>query len=62
MFGEGCDDGIIDGKGCKDDCSGPMPGYLCGGGNANTPMTCQAVCGDGVILSTEACDDGNSFN
>ncbi len=28
--GEACDDGNVDGSsGCKADCSGPVPGYLC---------------------------------
>jgi len=25
-------------------------------------MICNTICGDGFILASEACDDGNTFN
>ena len=38
-------------------CDGCSPGYAVGGSN-----TCDTVCGDGYVLGTEECDDGNLVN
>lgn len=65
---ETCDDG---GAGrCLADCSGPMPLYVCTGGDYSHPSVCVCipgysgdpcvtVCGDGFVAGTEVCDDGN---
>ena len=55
-----CDDGnILDGLNCKNDCSGPLNGYVCSGGNFTSPTTCTFTCGDGIKTHLEACDDGS---
>ena len=36
-----CDDGdISDNRDCKADCSGPINGYYCSGGDLNGPTSC----------------------
>lgn len=50
---EKCDDGA--GGGCKDDCSGPNPGYAC-----DPSGVCTPVCGDGSVVVGEGCEDGNT--
>ncbi len=56
--GEICDDGIPnDDKGCLPDCSGPIPGWQCTGGDPLNPVTCVEVCGDDIITESEECED-----
>ncbi len=51
------DDGNTDaGDGCSSDCTSIGAGFTCDG----APSNCQAVCGDALIVSGEACDDGNA--
>lgn len=59
-----CDDGDnTDSRGCKNDCSGPLPGWTCTGGDINTVRTCSVSCNDGVIISPEEnCEDGNGIS
>ena len=45
--------------GCKTDCSGPLTGFSCSGGSQTTPDICDTICGDGLVLGTENCDDGS---
>jgi cysteine-rich repeat protein len=55
---EVCDDGTLgDNKGCKDDCTGPLPGWTCIGGTADTAIGCTEVCGDDIITVSEQCED-----
>lgn len=35
-------------------------GWTCAGCTTTTPSTCSGICGDGYVVSAEACDDGNS--
>jgi cysteine-rich repeat protein len=52
---ETCDDGNnIPGDGCSATCQAE-PGFTCAGIG---PGTCIAVCGDGLIVGPEECDDG----
>jgi len=54
---EACDDGNLNGlTACKADCSGPVSGWSCTGGDVMTPSTCIEVCGDGIITGAESCD------
>jgi len=55
-----CDDGNL--LKCKSDCTGARPGYVCSGGNPTTASTCIPICGDGIILSPESCDDNDVDN
>jgi len=50
---EPCDDGPN--GGCKDDCTGPNPGYTC-----SQAGVCMPDCGDGLIVAGEECEDGNA--
>lgn len=55
-----CDDGIsTDGIGCKSDCTGNIPGYVCTAGSPTTPSVCSGMCGDNIIVSGEACEDND---
>ena len=56
---EVCDDGdMTDGRGCKPDCTGPLPGWVCIGGNLTDPSVCSPVCGDDILISPEEeCED-----
>ncbi len=59
LLNEDCDDGNAnDGLGCKVDCSGPLDGISCTGGNSTSPDTCSPLCGDGKLIPPENCDDG----
>jgi hypothetical protein len=53
MNTEVCDDGVLDGKGCKDDCTGEINGNYCTGGTTTTAMTCSILCGDNFIIAPE---------
>ncbi|MBI2374374.1 MAG: SUMF1/EgtB/PvdO family nonheme iron enzyme [Deltaproteobacteria bacterium] len=51
-FGEGCDDGnVADGDGCSAGCA-LEEGWLC------RWESCVPICGDGVVVGPEPCDDG----
>ena len=52
--GELCDDANADdGDGCGSSCQ-VETGYACAG------TTCEPICGDGIVVGTETCDDGNN--
>ncbi len=66
---EVCDDGnIVAGDGCSASC-GLEPGYGCAV-DAGSDGTCDTggmgsvvpVCGDGIVIATEICDDGNTIS
>ena len=62
--GEGCDDGIVDWHGCKEDCSGPREEWFCWGGSLTTADACVHNChkNGNYLKNTKpnrACDDGN---
>ena len=46
------------GDGCSSTCV-TEPGYQCSGGSNGTPDNCGPEAGDGRVVGTEACDDGN---
>jgi len=50
----------VSGDGCSSTCY-VEAGYTCSGGYWNTPDKCKGLCGDGRVLSGEACDDGNTY-
>jgi cysteine-rich repeat protein len=47
------------GDGCSDTCT-VEPGYTCTGGTPSTPDSCSNNCGDGIKVSVEICEDGNT--
>ena len=56
-----CDDGnLLNNEGCQADCAGPYTGWSCIDHDSDllTPMVCDGVCGDGLKIGTEVCDDG----
>ncbi|CAE7559633.1 GAT1 [Symbiodinium natans] len=62
---EQCDDGNnVSGDGCSESCV-VETGWSCSQGPSHLPPgvapgdACRAICGDGIVVSTEACDDGN---
>ncbi|CAE7226295.1 unnamed protein product, partial [Symbiodinium pilosum] len=57
-----CDDGnVVDGDGCTRDCR-IEPGYVCPtqGWPSVLLTPCVAVCGDGLRVGNEECDDNNT--
>jgi cysteine-rich repeat protein len=55
---ERCDDGgAEDADGCDHLCA-VEPGWICFG----DPSACYAQCGDGRMVGSEECDDGNHWN
>lgn len=54
MGGEKCDDFGTSG-GCSSTCQ-IVTGWKCIGAGLNS---CKPICGDGLKLSVEQCDDGN---
>jgi len=61
---EACDDGnAAPGDGCSATCT-VEPGYACHWEPSASPprSQCMGLCGDGVVLAGEACDDGNADN
>jgi cysteine-rich repeat protein len=48
----------VSGDGCDTHCHVER-GFNCSGGSPTTPDTCLPICGDGLKLGDEACDDGN---
>ena len=66
---EVCDDGDSDDTtGCKNDCSAINAGWQCTGGDSGrlsgTPAldTCTEICGDGLIVGAEQCDNNPLYN
>jgi len=58
-----CDDLPSAKQGCNDDCSGPLPGWVCVDSTGPTIHSiCTETCGDGIKVYTEACDDGNTLS
>lgn len=58
---EGCDDhNLINGDGCSSTCI-VETGYLCTF-SIPTYSVCKAICGDGLKMPSETCDDGNIDN
>lgn len=62
-----CDDNSpLDGKWCRADCSGFLPGWTCTTIPTVPPSpylnsTCTSTCGDGIkVKDDEQCDDGNA--
>ena len=49
-----CDEGPNP-VGCSN-CERPIDGFECNSGN------CTSICGDGLIVDNEACDDGNTVS
>lgn len=39
-----------------------MSTFTCSGGNSSAPDICTPICGDGIIVSPEICDDNNTNN
>ena len=63
--GETCDDGnVAAADGCSDTCQ-TETGYACTapvaatGTTAAVASSCTVVCGDGLVITPETCDDGN---
>jgi hypothetical protein len=65
---EVCDDGGL--GGCLSDCKGSKANFTCIGGNATSPSICSCnlgyqlngskclpICGDGIVIGDEKCDD-----
>ncbi|CAJ1437050.1 unnamed protein product [Effrenium voratum] len=65
--GEGCDDGNnISADGCSPRCEVDA-GYACTpmaprGPGRYVPDHCEAICGDGLLVQGEECDDGNQVS
>ena len=62
---EQCDDGNgRNGDGCSSECS-VEDGWACGGSGGGSPpdaitvSACMGICGDGKLVASEQCDDGN---
>ena len=59
---EQCDDnGTAAGDGCGATCQ-IEAGFACSGGSITSKDTCASVCGDGLRVGDEACDDGNTVS
>lgn len=58
---ETCDEGSLDltgtGAGCNSLCTGTEVGWFCSGGGPSVEDLCNPICGDGLILGVENCDD-----
>ena len=58
---EVCDDGNnVDNKGCATGCMEVNPLYVCTSGNETFPSVCAPNCGDGYVIESEFCDDGDT--
>lgn len=56
---EACDDGNLSGAdGCSASCE-IEPGWACAGSadSADSPRACEPICGDGILVGGETCDD-----
>lgn len=61
-FSEQCDDGNVNsGDGCNPDCQ-IEPGFDCVSVSPaiGQPSDCRSICGDGITVGDEVCDDGNT--
>src|SRR5262249_13059098 len=60
---------LMNGDGCSAICNGE-PAYGCNRNpsvaatvaSSGTPSVCATVCGDGIQIGAEQCDDGNTMN
>jgi len=59
---ETCDDMSNDENGCTDNCKGVRDGFVCNGGSTESPTTCEEICGDGLNVGEEICDDNNKID
>jgi len=50
---------LDDGKGCSSDQINVIEGWKCENLGLNTETICVEICGDGLIIGEEDCDDGN---
>ena len=64
---EKCDDGPLDAmrRACNENGSAPKPGWNCGNCTnicdnkwENGTTKCKEICGDGLLVGIETCDDG----
>lgn len=60
---EECEDGnVLDGDGCDSACTIEL-NYQCDPGfHAYDVMQCHPICGDGVVVAPETCDDPSDVN
>ena len=60
-FPEKCDDGTQPPnlKGCDELCASNKTGWSCTEGSNSIGSFCSPICGDGLLLGNEACDDKN---
>ncbi|MGE5787830.1 MAG: DUF4215 domain-containing protein, partial [Myxococcales bacterium] len=56
--GEECDAGPVSVAGCKS-CQVDA-GYSCAPSSLTGASVCSPICGDGLVVAEEACDDGNT--
>ena len=54
----GSNDTLTDPWGCTPDCLGVVTGWNCSQ-RVSTWSNCTEICGDGLIVGFETCDDGN---
>ena len=60
LMREACDDNnTISGDGCSGACA-VEPGFACTGGSTRSMDSCIAICGDGLRVGGEVCDDDNT--
>ena len=57
-----CDDGSDDGEGCEIGCQAFAAGWLCSGGTPSGPDSCFEICGDGLIVGAEECDNNPFYS
>lgn len=46
-------------NGCNSTCNGTLQGWTCSGGDKLSATICTPICGDGVLVGVETCDDGD---
>ncbi len=46
---------------CNSLCSGPVDGWVCSGGDIQSPSICSPKCGDGKVIGNEKCDAGSKL-
>ena len=61
---ESCDDGtnFNIGNGCSSTCLSSLTGWNCTGGSNISATICLPICGDGLIIGNETCDDKNTIS